>query len=96
MAPERFGGGAYDFASDVWSIGIMTVEALTGKHPYSTQNFISISMSVTNKPSPAPPEGTPEEICEFVRVCLLKEPRQRAGARMLCNTASGCARRGAR
>ena len=75
MAPERFGGGMYDFVSDVWSVGIITLEAITGEHPYKAQNgnFIAISMAVCNKPSPVPPEGTPEEIVEFVQQCLIKE-----------------------
>ena len=65
----------YDFVSDVWSVGIITLEAITGEHPYKAQNgnFIAISMAVCNKPSPVPPEGTPEEIVEFVQQCLVKE-----------------------
>ena len=90
MAPERFGGGRYDFVSDVWSIGIMTLEALTGKHPYKDLSFIAQSMAVCQRPSPLPPEGTPEEIAEFIRLCLIKEntgPEGRPGIRSLVNGA---------
>ena len=73
MAPERFSGGTYNLISDVWSVGIITLEALSGTHPYEGKNFISISMAVSQSPSPTPPEGTPPEIAEFVRLCLIKE-----------------------
>ena len=80
----------YDFVSDVWSIGIITIEAITGQHPYKSQNFIAISMSVTNQPSPTPPADTPAEIAEFVGLCLLKEPKGvngRPGVRTLVHGA---------
>ena len=64
MAPERFSGGTYTLVSDVWSMGIITIEALTGTHPYEGKNFISISMAVSKNPSPTPPEGTPPEVAE--------------------------------
>jgi len=77
MAPERFGGGMYDFVSDVWSVGVITLEALSGVHPYKKQNgnFIAISMAVTKHPTPPTPEGTPPPIAEFVRQCMIKEPK---------------------
>ena len=97
MAPERFNGGLYDFVSDVWSIGIITLEALTGKHPYNAQNFIAVSMAVCKQPSPTPPEGTPHPIADFVRLCLIKEPKGAHGrphVRTLVNGAwmKDCAR----
>ena len=88
MAPERFGGGKYDFVSDVWSVGIITLEALTGQHPYKDRSFIAISMAVCKQPSPLPPEGTPAEIAEFVQLCLIKEhsgPNGRPHVRTLVN-----------
>lgn len=77
MAPERFGGGTYDFVSDVWSVGVITLEALSGQHPYKDRmgNFIAISMAVCKQPAPMPPSGTPPEICDFVSRCLAKEHR---------------------
>jgi serine/threonine protein kinase len=75
MATERFGGGQYDFLSDVWSVGIITLEAFTGEHPYKTLNFIAMSMAVCKQASPVAPAGTPPPIAEFVRLCLIKEHR---------------------
>ena len=77
MAPERFSGGLYTLVSDVWSIGIMMIEALCGTHPYKDKSFIAISMAVTKHPAPATPADTPAEICEFIHLCLIKEHEQR-------------------
>jgi serum/glucocorticoid-regulated kinase 2 len=34
MAPEVFSGSAYSFEADLWSIGVMFYEFLTGKLPF--------------------------------------------------------------
>ena len=34
MSPERVRGEPYDFASDVWSLGLITLEAGLGRYPY--------------------------------------------------------------
>ena len=74
MAPERLRGDRYGWASDVWSVGIITLEALTSVHPFdAARSFISLQMSICEKPAPVPPEGTPSEICEFIALCLIKD-----------------------
>ena len=32
--PERVRGGGYGFASDVWSLGLIALEAAVGAYPY--------------------------------------------------------------
>jgi len=83
MAPERFSGGRYDLVSDVWSVGIITIEALSGVHPYKDKSFIAISMAVSKQPPPPPPADTPADICEFIRLCLIKEREKRPHVRNL-------------
>ena len=34
MSPERMEGGAYNFSSDLWSVGVTVYEMVTGGHPY--------------------------------------------------------------
>jgi serine/threonine protein kinase len=34
MSPERLGGKGYGMGGDIWSLGVLLVEALTGSHPF--------------------------------------------------------------
>ena len=34
MSPERMEGETYSYAGDIWSLGIMLIETITGKFPF--------------------------------------------------------------
>ena len=34
MSPERMEGGKYSFEGDIWSLGIVLIELVTGSYPY--------------------------------------------------------------
>eukprot|EP00796_Vickermania_ingenoplastis_P002311 gene2311-1448_t len=42
MAPERLEQGAYGFSSDVWSLGLTMIAAVTGKNPWAPPDDISL------------------------------------------------------
>jgi len=41
LSPERLQGQSYNYNSDIWSLGVLTIELMTGVHPLSTLSSLS-------------------------------------------------------
>lgn len=52
MSPEQINGEELDRKADLYSLGVVLYEMLTGKVPYDGPNFISISMKHLQEPLP--------------------------------------------
>ena len=73
-APEVF-EEKMDFKSDVWSLGIVLIEAAEGKNPYA--DYTARAMLTADSPSLSSSEWPPEFV-NFVNRCLVKDARRRA------------------
>ena len=73
-APEVF-EGKMDFKSDVWSLGIVLIEAAEGKNPYA--DCTARAMLNADPPSLSSSEWPPEFV-SFVKRCLEKDANRRA------------------
>ena len=73
-APEVF-EGKMDFKSDVWSLGIVLIEAAEGKNPYS--DCTARAMLTADPPSLSSSEWPPEFV-SFVKRCLVRDTNRRA------------------
>ena len=50
MSPEQLGGGELDERSDLFSVGIMVVETITGSHPFRAQTAAEMLHAILHAP----------------------------------------------
>jgi serine/threonine protein kinase len=48
MAPEVIHGRRYGFKADVWSLGTLLFQLLTGSHPFTGKNMKELEQNVKN------------------------------------------------
>src|SRR5919107_5964477 len=82
MSPERVQGGPVGPWSDLYSLGVVLYEMLTGELPYEAQDQITVAIKHVNE-SPRPPsEANPEvpQVLDALTLRLLaKDPSERYG-----------------
>ena len=83
MSPERLDGEDYSFPTDIWALGIIAYEMVTGENPYpSTDKPIILNENMRNNPAPNLDhlQNISLELKDFVKRCLQKEPQNRLSA----------------
>ena len=84
MSPEQAAGRNNEIgpASDVWALGAMLYQMLTGRMPFGGGNHLAIIQAVLNIPSPAFVPGTEAEsdLAVILARCLEKDPARRLGS----------------
>jgi serine/threonine protein kinase/tetratricopeptide (TPR) repeat protein len=79
MAPEQVRGKAADHRADLFSLGAILYEMLSGQRAFRRESSIETMMAILQEdPSPLPPgRGVPPKIQEIVTHCLEKNPDER-------------------
>lgn len=80
MAPEQLMGQAVDARADLFSVGVVLYELLTGVRPFRANMepaLIQLIIHVAPKPPHAINPNVPEELSEIVMRALEKKPRDR-------------------
>jgi hypothetical protein len=54
MSPEQIAGGPLDGRSDVWSLGVLAVECLTGVRPFEGETTGAMRLAIETLPIPRP------------------------------------------
>ena len=76
MSPEQVVGKEIDNRTDLFSVGVMLYEMLTGNKPFQGDNVIAITHAIVNA-SPAPATQIPQEISRVISRALEKAPQMR-------------------
>ena len=78
MSPEQGHGQTLDVRSDLYSLGIVLYEMLTGSKPYTADNPMAVLYLHRNAPLPLLPESL-SSLQPLIDALLAKEPAQRIG-----------------
>lgn len=77
LAPEQATGKPSTPATDLYALGVVAYEALSGKRPFTGENQMAIAMAHINEMPPALPESIDPRVQNLVLSCLAKKPTQR-------------------
>jgi serine/threonine protein kinase len=79
MSPEQARGEAADRRADLWSLGVVIYECLTGTNPFARQSPAeSLAAILGEEPDlRALPETTPSDVVSLIGRCLRKDLRRR-------------------
>lgn len=82
MAPEQAKGEEVDARSDIYALGVLMYEALTGHAPFQDETAMKVLVAHIKDPVPpfakyAAPGEVPIEIEQVVMQCLEKDPSKR-------------------
>ena len=88
MAPTRIEGeNKYSFEVDFWSLGIIMIVILTGKHPFPLKSgLLALMTSIMMQPVPTlNGSAFPTDLCDFVLACLTQPTKEKHSATSLLN-----------
>jgi TolB-like protein len=85
MSPEQISGAAVDHRTDIFALGTILYEMLTGSRPFRGTTRMQLAASILRDPMPAISKpGVSGELRDLIERCLAKNPDERlSSARLL-------------
>ncbi|MCB1295417.1 MAG: serine/threonine protein kinase [Gordonia sp.] len=77
ISPEQATGDEATSASDVYALGVVGYEALTGRRPFLGDGAITVAMKHIRETPPPLPSNLPSGVRELIEITMAKDPRQR-------------------
>lgn len=94
MSPEQVRGGIVSASSDIYSLGVVAFQCLTGRVPFRGTSPIEVARAHVHGPVPPFPTPVPSPVERLVRAMLEKDPNRRPGsARAVADAAARLAGR---
>ena len=77
MSPDQANGKSFDERSDIYSLGCMMYETLSGKVPFIANSSLEVISMHANKKVKKLPDSVSPELIEIIELCLKKNPDDR-------------------
>jgi predicted Ser/Thr protein kinase len=78
MSPEQLQGRRADARSDIFALGLVLYEMLTGKRAFGGSNAASVIGAILERPAPViEPEPVHREVNRLIATCVAKDPDDR-------------------
>ena len=80
LAPEQIQGQTVDPRTDIFSLGIVAYELVTGRRPFQGNTLSNVLYRILHEEPEAPASvapGCPEELDAIIRRCMAKDPAER-------------------
>jgi serine/threonine protein kinase len=76
MSPEQILGESIDHRSDIWALGVLVVQMLTGSHPFLRSSTAAMTFAILNQP-PAALDAVPAPLRPILYRALSKKRETR-------------------
>ncbi len=77
LSPEQALGRGATPASDLYALGVVAHELLTGRRPFDRETPVATALAHVTEPMPTLPAAVPSDLIDIVSRCLSKEPEGR-------------------
>ena len=77
LSPEQALGQSATASSDIYALGVVGHEMLTGERPFDTGSVVSTALAHVNQPPPPLPDTVPVGVRDVIMAALAKDPADR-------------------